>query len=181
MFTSAVRATQARMGVRNTIALTDQIENLYDCLGSSETCSIEARDGFYQATVSEAGWPYVQFRGGPVGFLKVLDSRTLAYADFRGNRQYISTRNLAGNDRISIILMDYPNRCRLKILGHVRLVERADNPDLISQLESSHYHAKVERAVVIEVAGYDWNCQQHITPRFTEVERTEARMLLSDC
>jgi uncharacterized protein len=170
MFTSAVRAMQTRKGVRMSVTTSDHPENPRGTLGADETHFIAARDGFYQATVSETGWPYVQFRGGPTGFLKVLDNETLAYADFRGNKQYISTGNLTGNDRISIILMDYPNRRRLKILGRARLVEGADDRDLIAQLESPDYPGCIERAVVIEVAGYDWNCPQHITPRYTERE-----------
>ncbi|MBL8521311.1 MAG: 2Fe-2S iron-sulfur cluster binding domain-containing protein [Betaproteobacteria bacterium] len=167
-FTPAVRALQTRMGSRRGYAPLDTTEDRRDALGDMEAEFIAARDGFYQATVSEDGWPYVQFRGGPAGFLKVLDAKTIAYADFRGNRQYISTGNLQGNDRISIILMDYANRARLKILGRVRLVE--DDLALLAKLESPDYRARVERAVVIAVEAYDWNCPQHITPRFTQAE-----------
>jgi predicted pyridoxine 5'-phosphate oxidase superfamily flavin-nucleotide-binding protein len=123
--------------------------------------------------VSETGWPYVQFKGGPAGFLKVLDAGTIGYADFRGNVQYISAGNVQGNDRVSLILMDYAQRRRLKILGHVRLVPAGDNPALIEQLSLPHYRATVERAVLISVVAYDWNCPQHITPRFTQAEFTQ--------
>ncbi|OYV00881.1 MAG: pyridoxamine 5-phosphate oxidase [Burkholderiales bacterium PBB5] len=129
---------------------------------------IAERDGFYQATVSESGWPYVQFRGGPAGFLRVLDERTVAYADFRGNRQYISTGNLRGNDRVSIILMDYARQRRLKLLGRIRLIEAAEDPGLVQGLQMPGYRATAERAVLITVEAYDWNCPQHIVPRFTE-------------
>lgn len=169
-FTSAVRAMQTRMGSRANYTPLDYTEDRWDALGPAEAEFIAARDGFYQATVGETGWPYVQFRGGPAGFLKVLDEKTIGYADFRGNVQYISVGNFANNDRISIILMDYPNRRRLKILGRVRIVELDEDPLLIAKLESAHYRARVERAVVISVEGYDWNCPQHITPRFTETE-----------
>jgi hypothetical protein len=112
----------------------------------------------------------VQFRGGPAGFLKVLDGKTIGYADFRGNVQYISVGNLQGNDRVSIILMDYANKRRLKILGRVRLVGEREDPALVARLALPDYRARVERAVVITVEAYDWNCPQHITPRFTEAE-----------
>ncbi len=175
-FTPAVRAAQTRMGSRKDYAQLDESDDRRDRLGRMESDFIQERDGFYQATVSETGWPYVQFRGGPMGFLKVLDEKTIGYVDFRGNVQYISLGNFANNDRVSIILMDYANRARLKILGRVRIVECAEDPDLISQLESPHYRARVERAVIIRVEGYDWNCPQHITPRFTAAEWSEASL-----
>ncbi|HVF17880.1 MAG TPA: pyridoxamine 5'-phosphate oxidase family protein, partial [Steroidobacteraceae bacterium] len=130
---------------------------------------ILARDSFYMATVSETGWPYVQHRGGPAGFLKVLDSKTLGFADYRGNRQYVSTGNLSNNDRIAMILVDYPNRQRLKIMGHVTIVH-PEETELLKKLESPGYAARVERGFRIAVAAFDWNCPQHITPRFTEAE-----------
>jgi len=136
-------------------------------LTERETDFIAGRDGFYQATVSETGWPYVQFRGGPVGFLKPIDDQTIAYAEFRGNPQYISTGNLVGDDRVSLILMDYPNQRRLKIWGRARLVDAANDPELIGRLHDSSYKAKPERAVVIAIEAFDWNCPQHIPQRFT--------------
>ena len=131
---------------------------------------IAERDSFYQATVSEIGWPYVQHRGGPAGFLKVLDERTIGFADFRGNVQSLSVGNLNTNDRISLILMDYPNRRRLKIWGRVRIVRENENPELIMQSEVLSYRARVECGIVIHVEAYDWNCPQHITPRYSEAE-----------
>ena len=169
-FTPAVRAMQTRMGTRAGYASLDRTDDRRDALTEAEAEFIHARDGFYQASVSETGWPYVQYRGGPAGFLKVLDSKTIGYADFRGNVQYISAGNLQGNDRVSIILMDYANRRRLKILGRARLVGASEEPALIARLEPPRYRARVERAVIIAVEGYDWNCPQHITPRFTEAE-----------
>ncbi|WP_428407647.1 pyridoxamine 5'-phosphate oxidase family protein [Hyphococcus sp.] len=145
-----------------------------DALGEAEAAFIRARDGFYQATVSETGWPYVQYRGGPKGFLHVLDEKTLAYADFRGNRQYLSVGNLTANDRVALFFMDYANRRRLKLLGHARMVDAEDNPGLIERLSDPDYHARPERAVIIDVAGYDWNCPQHITERYTREEIEEA-------
>jgi predicted pyridoxine 5'-phosphate oxidase superfamily flavin-nucleotide-binding protein len=170
-FTPAVRAAQQRQG---SAAAYDRFlapeTDPANLLGPEETAFIAARDGFYQATVSETGWPYVQFRGGPAGFLQVLDRRTIAYADFRGNRQYVSTGNLAGDDRISMILMDYPNRRRLKVLGRARLVEAAEDPDLVARLHVDGYRARPERAVVITIEGLDWNCPQHIPVRLTREE-----------
>lgn len=138
-----------------------------DRMTPAEAAFIAQRDGFYQATVSETGWPYVQFRGGPRGFLKVLDKRTLAYADFRGNRQYLSVGNLKGDGRVALILVDYPNRRRLKVWGHARIVEAADEPDLVARLHDAAYPARPERAVVITVAAFDWNCPQHLPERYT--------------
>jgi predicted pyridoxine 5'-phosphate oxidase superfamily flavin-nucleotide-binding protein len=170
-FTPAVRAFQESRGVRTRSPRPDDPRDERGVsLTESEAGFISERDGFYQATVSESGWPYVQFRGGPTGFLRVLDERTIAYADFRGNMQYISAGNLAGDGRVSLILMDYANRRRLKILGRARLVDAADDPALVAKLEDPSYRAHVERAVVITIEAFDWNCPQHITPRYTEAE-----------
>ncbi len=141
-----------------------------DRLGASECAFILARDGFYQATISSSGWPYVQFRGGPAGFLKVLDETTIAYADFRGNRQYISAGNLVDSNRMSLILMDYPNRRRLKLWGQARLIEKESDPALVSSLQMPEYRGLPERAVIIKVDAFDWNCPQHIPQRLTVKE-----------
>lgn len=169
-FTSDVKAQQSRMGSRSAYARLDHAEDRRDALTARESGFIEQRDGFYQATVSQTGWPYVQFRGGPAGFLKVLDPRTLAYADLRGNRQYVSVGNLQRNDRVSLILMDYAQQRRLKIMGRVRLVEAAEDAALMARLAMPGETTPVERAMLIAVEAYDWNCPQHITPRFTEEE-----------
>lgn len=167
-FTPRVRTEQARHGSAAAYAKHLSPEApAHDSLGAAEAAFVGQRDGFYQATVSETGWPYVQFRGGRRGFLKVLDERTLAYADFRGNRQYLSVGNLRGDDRVALILVDYPNRRRLKIWGHARIVEAADDPDLIARLHDPGYPARPERAVLITVAAFDWNCQQHLPERYT--------------
>lgn len=167
-FTPNVRAMQEKQGSADSYAkfLAPEVSG-GDVFTARETEFIAQRDGFYQATVSETGWPYVQFRGGPRGFLKVIDERRLAYADFRGNRQYLSVGNLQSNNRISLFLMDYPNRCRLKILGTVELVDIEDDPDLIASLHDPEYRAVPERAFVITLAGFDWNCPQHIPQRYT--------------
>lgn len=172
-FTPAVRAVQSRMGSRAAYARFDSAGRHDDRLGLRETDFITARDSFYQATVSETGWPYVQFRGGAAGFLKVLDDRTIGYADFRGNRQYISAGNAEVNDRISLILMDYAHRARLKIIGRAQLVAPEQAPALMAKLDMPDYRARVERGVIITVEGFDWNCPQHITRRYTESEVAE--------
>jgi predicted pyridoxine 5'-phosphate oxidase superfamily flavin-nucleotide-binding protein len=139
-------------------------------LTEAETDFIARRDSFYMATVSETGWPYVQHRGGPPGFLRVLDDRTLAFADFRGNRQYISVGNLTANDRAALILVDYPARRRLKIYARVEAKDLAADPDLAASLAVPGYRAKPERALLLHLEAFDWNCPQHITPRFSEAE-----------
>ncbi|MDB6064831.1 MAG: Pyridoxamine 5-phosphate oxidase-related FMN-binding [Pedosphaera sp.] len=130
-----------------------------------EIAFIKDRDSFYMATVSETGWPYIQHRGGPRGFLRVIDDQTLAFADFRGNRQLITAGNLANNDRVALFLMDYNQRERLKILGHAKVVDARTDEALARSLAMPGYSAKVERAFVIHVVATDWNCPQHITPR----------------
>jgi len=170
-FTPGVRAFQARHGVRRRDGGLDEPgDERGAALTEAEAAFVGARDGFYQATVGEDGWPYVQFRGGPPGFLRVLDARTIAYADFRGNMQYISAGNLSRDGRVALILMDYAHRRRLKLFGRARLVDAADDPALVARLEDPGYRARIERAVVISVEAFDWNCPQHITPRFTEAE-----------
>jgi predicted pyridoxine 5'-phosphate oxidase superfamily flavin-nucleotide-binding protein len=169
-FTPSVKAAQSRYGSRRANERIETAEDRADELTPEESKFIAARDSFYQATVSETGWPYVQFRGGPTGFLKVLDHKTIGYADFRGNVQYVSVGNLNVDGRIALILMDYPNRRRLKILGNARIVHEADEPALLASLHTEGYKARVERAVIITVAAFDWNCPQHITPRFTQAE-----------
>ncbi len=141
-----------------------------DQLTEAEAEFIAARDSFYQASASNDGWPYVQYRGGPTGFLKILDAKTLAYADFRGNRQYISVGNVSENDRVSLILVDYPNRRRLKMWARARLVSIADDRELVASLHDESYRARPERAVVLSLEAFDWNCPQHIHPRYTHAE-----------
>ncbi|NGZ84673.1 2Fe-2S iron-sulfur cluster-binding protein [Duganella aceris] len=169
-FTPAVRDVQRRMGSRAQYEFLDDFEQRQDSLGRKEIRFVEQRDHFFQATVNETGWPYVQHRGGPAGFLKVIDPKTLGFADFHGNVQYLSVGNLKKDDRISLILVDQAEQVRLKIIGRARTVEAADDPALIERLRMPGYRARIERAFIITVEGYDWNCPQHITPRFTEQE-----------
>ena len=138
-----------------------------DPLGEAEAAFIAARDSFYLGSVSETGWPYIQHRGGAPGFLRVLDSHTLAFADYQGNRQLISTGNLLANNRVALFLMDYRGRRRLKIVGHARIRD-------VHEVDSETLHhmgapprSKVERIIFVDVLGHDWNCSKHITPRYS--------------
>ena len=170
LFTPSVKAAQVANGSRQAYARADVPSGEPDLLTPREEMFISLRDSFYMATNSASGWPYLQHRGGPAGFVKVLDSGRLGFADFRGNRQYVSLGNLAADDRASLFFMDYARRARLKVLGRVRSVDLADRPALAAALIDSDYGAKVERAIIVEINSYDWNCPQHITPRFAEHE-----------
>ena len=170
IFTPKVKAAQQQHHSRESNQALEASASRQDELTAREIAFIQARDSFYQATVGENGWPYVQFRGGPAGFLRVLDSKTLGYADFRGNVQYISLGNLTGDDRVCLILMDYPNRRRLKIWARAKIVLPQEQPQLIAQLEVADYRAVVQRGIVLTIEAFDWNCPQHITPRFSEQE-----------
>lgn len=166
-FTPGVKAAQEHYGTRRNYARFEGGEPNFHGLSDAETDFIAARDGFYMATVGEDGQPYIQFRGGPAGFLKVLDDHTLGYADFRGNLQYISVGNLATNDKAAIFLMDYASQSRLKILVRVEVKDAADAPEIIEQIAVPGYKAKIERAMILHIEAFDWNCPQHITPRYT--------------
>ena len=168
-FTDSVKAQQEQYGSRQQYARMDRLAR-GTTLTLAETEFIAARDSFYLATVGETGYPYVQFRGGPPGFLRVLDAQTLGYADFRGNRQYITVGNLDQNDRAALILMDYANRSRLKIYARIEVISAKDLPELMEKLSVPGYDAKIERAMLLHVEAFDWNCPQHITPRFTMEE-----------
>ena len=173
-FTPAVRRLQERAGSRAAYAAGTR-GGPNDRFTAREAAFISERDGFYLATVSEAGWPYVQFRGGPLGFARVLDDRTLGWADFRGNQQFVSAGNASSGDgRASLILVDYPNRRRLKLFGHLSFADAADAPDLLSRLAVPGYRAKADRAAVLRLVGFDWNCPQHIPQRFTLDELGDA-------
>ena len=169
-FTPAVKRLQERDGSRASYVRGERAGGGADPLGPDEAAFIGERDSFYIATVGETGWPYLQHRGGAKGFLKLLDAHTIAFADFRGNRQHVSEGNLAGNDRVALILVDYANRRRLKLLGRARVVDAADDPALAGSLAQPGYRARIERLVVIRVEAFDWNCPQHITPRYSEKE-----------
>jgi predicted pyridoxine 5'-phosphate oxidase superfamily flavin-nucleotide-binding protein len=168
MFTPGAKALQTRAGSRASYArMAGDGPGEPDALGEKERSFIVARDSFYMASVNEDGWPYLQHRGGPAGFLKVIDDHSIGFADYSGNRQYLSAANILHDDRVALFLMDYPNRRRLKIIGHARI---SDDPTVMAGLMAADYQAVPERALLIDVTGFDWNCPQHITPRFTEAE-----------
>jgi predicted pyridoxine 5'-phosphate oxidase superfamily flavin-nucleotide-binding protein len=171
--TPSVRAAQAKMG-SDGLWRGFKGHREFDKLTPREAGFIAERENFYMATVSETGWPYVQHRGGPRGFLKVVDQKTLAFADYRGNRQYISLGNLAADDRAALILMDYARRARLKIYARIEAVSLDGNPALAKLVVDPGYKAKPERILLLHLVAFDWNCPQHITPRFTEAEIADA-------
>ena len=182
-FTPAVKEEQERHGSRRQYQRVEEQGEPGDRLGPHERAFIQARDGFYMSTISETGWPYIQYRGGPKGFLKILDDRTLGFADLGGNMQYISTGNLKLNDRVALFLMDYPHQRRLKILGHVQVYEGdSEAKKWIDRLKTDERNSRPERAYVIRVAAFDWNCPQHITQRFTieELQMLKAQGSLDD-
>lgn len=171
--TPSVQKAQAKMGADH-LWQGFKGHREFDRFSESEAAFIADRDSFYMATVSETDWPYIQHRGGPRGFLKLVDDRTLAFADYRGNRQYISTGNLAANDRACLFLMDYARRARLKIYAHVEELALDDDPDLTALVTVPGYKAHLERVFRVRLESFDWNCPQHITPRFSEHEISEA-------
>jgi predicted pyridoxine 5'-phosphate oxidase superfamily flavin-nucleotide-binding protein len=168
MLTPAVQAAQDRYFNRHE-AMDGTPER--DALTDEEAAFIGSRDSFYLATTNSAGWPYIQHRGGPAGFLKVLGPHLLGFADFSGNRQMLTTGNLDGDDRVALFLMDYPHRERLKILGHARVLDARENGELADQLSPTpELRSKIERLFLIDLLSFDWNCPQYITPRYTEAE-----------
>jgi predicted pyridoxine 5'-phosphate oxidase superfamily flavin-nucleotide-binding protein len=169
-FTDTVKNVQSERGSRKSYARLETGEDYNDVLGPNEAQFIAARDSFYMATVSETGWPYVQHRGGPSGFVKIIDGKTLGFGEFRGNRQYVTAGNLRQNDRVSLFFMDYPNQTRLKLLGRVRTLDR-DEQGILQKLSLDEKHqARTERAFLVSVEAFDWNCPQFITPRYTRGE-----------
>lgn len=167
-FTSTVKRIQAQKGSRENYAKMEQKGGWQDTVTEDLAAFIGERDSFYLGTASADGQPYIQHRGGKPGFLKVLDERTLAFADFKGNRQYLSTGNLQDNNKAYIFLMDYPNRRRIKIWGTARVVD--DDPVLMEQLSDEDYKGKPEQVIVFTITAWDVNCPQHITRRYTETE-----------
>ena len=169
-FTESVKALQEKYGTRTAYSRMERGGKFRNQLTWQEKKHIADRDGFYLSSVGENGWPYMQFRGGPKGFLKAIDDHTLAFADFRGNGQYISTGNFIDNNKTMLFLMDYPNKRRLKIWAEAEVLDPADHPELAQQLIMPDYEAIVERIIVFKVHAFDWNCPQHIIPRYTQEE-----------
>ena len=165
-FTDGVKKEQEKYDSRRQYERMERVARGTE-LSPDEAEFISARDSFYLATTGENGYPYVQFRGGAAGFLKVLDEQTLGFADFRGNRQYVSVGNLKNSRKAALILMNYPTRQRLKIYAEIEIVDAEQDPELIAKLEMPGYEAKIERAMILHVEAFDWNCPQHITPRYT--------------
>jgi predicted pyridoxine 5'-phosphate oxidase superfamily flavin-nucleotide-binding protein len=171
--TPSVKAAQAENGSAH-LWSDFKGHRAFDRFTESEIAFLAERDSFYLATVSETGWPYVQHRGGPRGFLRVIDDRTLAFADFAGNRQYISLGNLGADGRVSLILMDYVNRRRLKIFAHAEVKRVADDPELVEKIATPGYRGRIERIFVLHLDAFDWNCPQHITQRFDAADVAQA-------
>ncbi|WP_048646937.1 pyridoxamine 5'-phosphate oxidase family protein [Nitratireductor soli] len=174
-FTPTVKTVQEELGSRPSYArIEDRPDAVNHRLAGAEAAFIAARNSLYMATVSETGWPYIQHRGGPTGFVRVLDESTIGFADYRGNRQYVSVGNLMTDDRVSMFFMDYPNRTRLKLFGRARIIG-LDDQAVLSRLDMPDYRARIERGILITIEGFDWNCPQHITERYT-LEETRAVM-----
>lgn len=172
-FSEASKKLQEDAGSRQNYARMAMHES-NDFLTNGEAEFIASQDSFYMATVGENGFPYIQFRGGPKGFLKVLDSRTLGFVDFKGNMQFISVGNLSTNNKVALILLDYPAKARLKIFAEAELVELKDNPELFKRLSPEDYKFRPERMLVLHIKAFNWNCPQHITPKYTLEEIQEA-------
>lgn len=170
MFTNAVQAEQDAIGSRGLYA-SRYAAKQDEPLGENEVAFLTGRTSIYLASVNSDGWPYVQHRGGPAGFIKVLDDRTIGFADYRGNKQLITKGNLSSDNRVSIFAMDYPRQARLKLQGYATLVNAADTPDLAHTLTTPG-QGRAERIMTITIAAFDWNCPQFITPRFDTAEMT---------
>lgn len=177
-FTDTVKAMQEQYGSRKAYSQVEQSGDQF-LLSGQEIAYIESRDSFYMATVGSNGWPYVQFRGGPPGFLKVIDARTIGFANFRGNRQYISIGNIQDSRKVALILMDYPKQQRLKIWAESTLHHAEDVPELVEQIHVKGYEAKVEQVILFTIRAYSWNCPQHIPRRYTIEEMRNSPELLT--
>ncbi len=171
MFTPEVQSQQEANGSRSAYArLSPPNSPESDRFSEDEAAFIAARDSFYLSSVSSSGWPYVQHRGGPVGFLQALDEKTLAFPDYRGNRQYVTVGNVQTEDRVALILVDYPSQTRLKILGRARTVGLAEAAPILARLTGLPKGARAERVILVTLEAFDWNCPQHITPRYTKAQ-----------
>ena len=185
-FTDSVKSAQEHYGSRKAYARMESSGDRYN-LTDREIPFIQSRDSFYMATVGENGWPYINFRGGPKGFLKVIDDTTLAYADFRGNKQYISVGNINVTHKATLLLMDYPKQQRLKIWVTSKIIDAHEDSEPLQRLQTSGYKARIERLITFRIQAYDWNCPQHITPRYTseeisaEITRQNPNILKSCC
>lgn len=168
-FSEAAKLLQEKYGSRTAY---EQMEkrNVVDGLTDNEISFISNQDHFYMASLGENGFPYIQHRGGPNGFVKILDDKTIAFVDYSGNKQYISAGNIQTEPKVALIMVSYPHKARLKLYAKARVVELADDPELFARIDVAEYKHKPERMIVLEIAAYDWNCPQHITPRYTAEE-----------
>lgn len=172
-FSDEVKMLQEKQGSRKSYARMER-DTYQDGLTENEAAFISQRDSFYMATIGESGFPYIQHRGGPKGFIKVLDAKRLGFIDFKGNMQYISVGNMATSNKVALIMVDYPARARLKIFARAEIVELKDDPSLYDLLDLSEYTFRPERMMILHIEAFDWNCPQHITPRYTVEEIEEA-------
>lgn len=172
-FTDEVKSLQKKFGSRKSYERMER-RIVIDGLTDVEVDFISKRDSFYMASIGENGFPYIQHRGGPKGFVKVIDSNTIGFIDFSGNKQFITVGNLATHNNVSLIMMDYPAQARLKMYAKAEIIELKDRPDLLKILTLKDYPAKPERMMLLHIEAYDWNCPQHISPRFTGEEIEEA-------
>lgn len=179
LFTQDVKKIQSEKGSRGIYQRGEDGPDQQHVLSKTEIAFIKTRDSFYLSTAGSDQWPYIQHRGGPVGFVSVLNDKKIAFPDFTGNRQYISVGNLSNNKKVALFFMDYPNQARLKMIGTASIITRLDDPQLVDQLNIPGYSAKVEHAIAIDLVAFDWNCPQHITPRWTEAEIREAMLPLN--
>jgi predicted pyridoxine 5'-phosphate oxidase superfamily flavin-nucleotide-binding protein len=181
LFTPGVKAVQKAHGSLDAYRRFESDDAPpHDALGIDEIEFITARDSFYMASISQSGWPYIQHRGGPAGFIRVLDSKTIGFADYRGNRQYISTGNINHDPHVAIILVDYLHQARLKIIGRMEIIEASADQAQVENLMPPHYRAGAERAMILHIEAFDWNCPKHITQRFTQDEVASALVPLRD-
>jgi len=179
VFTPTIKALQERHGSRRQYARMEESGPLRDGLhpqelGPEEKQLLAERDSFYLASVGSTGWPYIQHRGGPAGFVKVIDGNTIAFANFTGNKQYISGGNLTTDNRVALIFVDYPRRARLKLLGRAEILDGRQAKESIERVQHTEYKAAVESVYVIHIEAFDWNCPQHIVPRFTAEQIQDA-------
>jgi len=172
-YSGAGKEIQEKLGSRATYARMER-DTFIDGLTDNEVDFIAQRDSFYMASIGENGFPYIQHRGGPKGFLKVLDSKRIGFIDFKGNMQYITVGNLATNNNVALIMVDYPARARLKIFAKAEIIELKNNPELYGLLDLEDYKFRPERMMVLNIEAYDWNCPQHITPRYSADEIEQA-------
>lgn len=172
-FTETVKKLQEKHGSRKSYERMEKF-NVVNGLTSNETTFIQNRDSFYLASIGVKEFPYIQHRGGPKGFLKIIDSKRIGFIDFVGNKQYVSAGNIATNNNVSLIMIDYPTKTRLKIFAKAEVVELKDNQELYDQLDLEDYKFRPERMMVFHIEAYDWNCPQHIKPRYTVDEINDA-------